>query len=197
MDVENRWDEERTESEIQDIKLGEGITIHKIDTVLSFGAPFQLFTYRAGYTAMNSALQAAQLAIDFGLNGPDQVGLNISDFTIFVPTNEAFENIGSVLATADKETLQTVLKHHIIPKNVIFSPSLGNVTVKSMADEDLVFTVLPDGSAWVNGAKITFVNTILYNGVAHVIDGLIYSPFPFSPSGVSRVKRRANWSVGK
>ena len=162
-----------------DIKLGEGITIHKVDTVLSFGAPFQLFTYRAGYTAMNSALQAAQLAIDFGLNGPDQVGLNISDFTIFVPDNAAFENIGSILATADKETLQTVLKHHIIPKNVIFSPSLGNVTVKSMADEDLVFTVLPDGSAWVNGAKITFVNTILYNGVAHVIDGVLNPLAPF------------------
>lgn len=162
-----------------DIKLGEGITIHKVDTVLSFGAPFQLFTYRAGYTAMNGALQAAQLAIDFGLNGPDQVGLNISDFTIFVPDNAAFENIGSVVGSADKETLQTVLKHHIIPKNVIFSPSLGNVTVKSMADEDLVFTVLPDGSAWVNGAKITFVNTILYNGVAHVVDGVLNPLAPF------------------
>ena len=87
-----------------------------------------------------------------------------------MPTNEAFENIGSVLASADQATLQTVLKHHIIPDNVIFSPSLGNVTVKSMAGADLVFTVLPDGSAFVNGAKITFVNTILYNGVAHVID---------------------------
>jgi hypothetical protein len=161
--------------------LGPGITIHKIDTVLSFGAPLQLFTYRAGYTALNGALQAAQLAIDFGLSGPDQVGLNISDFTIFVPTNSAFENIGSVLASADQATLQTVLKHHIIPSNVIFSPSLGNVTVKSLAGEDLVFTVLQDGSAWVNGAKITFVNTILFNGVAHVIDRLVFF-YTFPPS---------------
>ncbi|USP78083.1 hypothetical protein yc1106_05357 [Curvularia clavata] len=163
-----------------DIKLGEGITIHKVDTVLSFGAPLQLFTYRAGYTALNGALQAAALDFDFGLNGPDQTGLNISDFTIFVPTNEAFENIGSVLASADKATLQTVLKHHIIPDNVIFSPSLGNVTVKSMAGADLVSTVLPDGSVWVNGAKITFVNTILYNGVAHVIDSVLNPLIPFS-----------------
>jgi hypothetical protein len=50
----------------QDIKLGEGITIHKIDTVLSFGAPFQLFTYRAGYLAMNAALEAADLNFAFG-----------------------------------------------------------------------------------------------------------------------------------
>ncbi|THW20271.1 FAS1 domain-containing protein [Aureobasidium pullulans] len=140
-----------------DIKLGEGITIHKVDTVFSFGAPLQLFTYRAGYLNMNAALEAADLGFDVGLSGPDQKGLNISDFTIFIPTNEAFEAIGSVLASADLETLQTVLKYHIIPNN----------------GDNLTFTVLPDGTAWVNNAKITFPNTILYNCVAHVIDTVL------------------------
>ncbi|THV92723.1 FAS1 domain-containing protein [Aureobasidium pullulans] len=156
-----------------DIMLGEGITIHKVDTVFSFGAPLQLFTYRAGYLNMNAALEAADLGFDVGLSGPDQKGLNISDFTIFIPTNEAFEAIGSVLASADLETLQTVLKYHIIPNNVIFSPSLGNVTVTSLQGDNLTFTVLPDGTAWVNNAKITFPNTILYNCVAHVIDTVL------------------------
>ncbi|EDU42841.1 Secreted and surface protein containing fasciclin-like repeats [Pyrenophora tritici-repentis] len=162
-----------------DIKLGEGITIHKVDTVFSFGAPFQLFTYRAGYLAMNGALEAAKLAIDFGLAGPESVGLNVSDFTIFVPTDEAFEAIGSVVEAVDQKTLQDVLKYHIIPNNVIFSPSLGNVTVKSLQGVDLVFTVLEDGSAWVNGAKIVFANTILFNGVAHVIDSVLSPLQPF------------------
>ncbi|CAD0089680.1 unnamed protein product, partial [Aureobasidium mustum] len=157
-----------------DIKLGEGITIHKIDTVLSFGAPLQLFTYRAGYRAMNAALEAANLGFDVGLSGPDQKGLNISDFTIFVPTDAAFDSIGSVLESADLETLQEVLKFHIIPNNVIFSPSLRNVTVPSLQGTNLTFTVLPDGSAWVNNAKITFPNTILFNCVAHVIDTLSF-----------------------
>jgi len=149
--------------------LGEGITIHKIDTVLSFGPPFQLFTFRAGYTAMNAALEAAQLNFAFGETGADVQGLNISDYTIFVPTNEAFESIGSVIESADLETLQEVLRYHIIP-SVIFSPSLGNVTVTSLQGTELTFTVLPDGSAWVNNARIAFPNNILYNGVAHVID---------------------------
>ncbi|THX52354.1 FAS1 domain-containing protein [Aureobasidium pullulans] len=104
-----------------DIKLGEGITIHKVDTVFSFGAPLQLFTYRAGYLNMNAALEAADLGFDVGLSGPDQKGLNISDFTIFIPTNEAFEAIGSVLASADLETLQTVLKYHIIPNTILYN----------------------------------------------------------------------------
>jgi hypothetical protein len=154
----------------QDIKLGDGITIHKIDTVLSFGPPLQLYTYRAGYVAMNGALEAADLGIDIGLTGADAKGLNISDYTIFVPRNEAFYAIGSVLKTADKKTLQEVLSYHIIPNNVIFSPSLGNVTVPSLQGGNLTFTVLPDGSAWVNNAKITFANSILYNGIAHEID---------------------------
>ncbi|KAI5206025.1 FAS1 domain-containing protein [Aureobasidium subglaciale] len=156
-----------------DIKLGEGITIHKIDTVLSFGAPLQLFTYRAGYLNMNAALEAANLGFDVGLSGPDQKGVNISDFTIFIPTNEAFDNIGSILESADLETNQDVLRYHIIPNNVIFSPSLGNVTVPSFEGTNLTFTVLPDGTAWVNNAKITFPNTILFNCVAHVIDTVL------------------------
>ncbi|KAF2120026.1 FAS1 domain-containing protein [Lophiotrema nucula] len=156
-----------------DIKLGEGITIHKIDTVMSFGAPLQLFTYRSGYLAMNAALEAAQLNVDFGLTGAGIPGLNISDYTIFVPTDAAFESIGSVLESADLETLQEVLKYHIIPNNVIFSPSLGNVTVPSLQGNNLTITVLPDGSAWVNDARITYPNTILFNGVVHVIDSVL------------------------
>ncbi|KAJ0160342.1 Fasciclin-like arabinogalactan protein [Colletotrichum tanaceti] len=155
-----------------DITLG-GITIHKVDTVLSFGAPFQLFTFRAGYLAMNAALEATQLNFAFGETGADVQGLNISDYTIFVPTDEAFRSIGSVLESADVETLRAVLRNHIIPNNVIFSPSLGNVTVPTLQGGNLTFTVLPDGSAWVNNARITFPNTILYNGVAHVIDRFV------------------------
>ncbi|KAJ4314242.1 hypothetical protein N0V94_006550 [Neodidymelliopsis sp. IMI 364377] len=117
---------------------------------------------------MNAALEAAQLNFAFGETGADVQGLNISDFTIFVPTDTAFESIGSVLASADLKTLQEVLRYHIIPNNVIFSPSLGNVTVPSLQGTNLTFTVLPDGSAWVNNARITFPNNILFNGVAHV-----------------------------
>jgi uncharacterized surface protein with fasciclin (FAS1) repeats len=152
-----------------DIKLGPGITIHIIDQVLSFSPPFQLFTARAGYTAMNAALEAADLGFSFG-ETQGGAGLNISDFTVFVPTNEAFEDVGSVLASADMSTLQSVLKYHFIPNNVLFSTALGNVTVKSLAGEELTFTVLRDGSAWVNNARIVFANSILFNGVAHVID---------------------------
>ncbi|CRK31825.1 hypothetical protein BN1723_014559 [Verticillium longisporum] len=156
-----------------DIKLGDGIIIHKIDTVLSFGAPFQLFTARAKLLAMNAAVEAAQLGLAFGETEADSPAVNISDFTIFVPNDAAFEAIGSVLQDADQETLQAVLSHHMIENNVIFSTALGNVTVPSAQGIDLTFTVLPDGTAWVNGAKILLPNVILFNGVAHIIDSVL------------------------
>ncbi|KAH6691675.1 FAS1 domain-containing protein [Plectosphaerella plurivora] len=155
-----------------DIKLGDGIVIHKIDTVLSFGAPFQLFTKRAGLLNMNAAVEAAQLGLAFGETEANSPAKNISDFTIFVPNDAAFEAIGSILEGANLETLQAVLTHHMID-SVIFSTALGNVTVPSTQGTDLTITVLPDGTAWVNNARILFPNVILYNGVAHIIDNVL------------------------
>ncbi|KAK8090507.1 hypothetical protein PG994_000012 [Apiospora phragmitis] len=145
-----------------DIKLGEGITIHKIDTVLSFGAPLELFLYRAGYLAMSGALEAAQLGFGLGLTGAEDA---------------AFESIGSVVASADKKTLQEVLRYHIIPNNVIFSPSLGNVTVKSLwpASERLAFdgaspvSKLPFSSVSFGGDLMAYTTTpVLLQTVAAV-----------------------------
>ncbi|KAJ1323866.1 transforming growth factor-beta-induced protein [Microdochium nivale] len=156
-----------------DIKLGPGITIHKVDEILSFGAPLQLFTARAGYSSFNAALGAANLGIDFGLSGSDTATLlNVSDFTVFVPENAAFDRIGSVLESADVATLQDVLRYHFVP-NVVFSTGLGNVTVTTLQGDELTVSVFPDGSAFVNGAKITFANNILWNGIVHVIDNVI------------------------
>ena len=138
--------------------------------MLSFGAPLQLFTARSRLLAANAAIEAADLNLGLGLSEPGSNAKNLTDFTIFVPNDEAFEAIGSILESADLETLRAVLGHHIIENSVIFSTHLGNVTVPSMQGTDLTFTVLPDGTAWVNNAKITAPNAILFNGVAHIID---------------------------
>ena len=127
---------------------------------------------------MSGALEAAQLGFGFGLTGADEPvrNLPISDCTVFVPEDAAFEAVGSVVAAADPQTLREVLRYRLVPNHVVFSPSRGSATVQSLQGADLTFTVLPDGSAWVNNARITFPNTILYNGVAHAIDRLVHYP---------------------
>ncbi|EEU33526.1 uncharacterized protein NECHADRAFT_105769 [Fusarium vanettenii 77-13-4] len=156
-----------------DIKLGDTVIIHKIDKPLSFGAPLQLFTRRDGLLKFNAALTAADLPYNFGNIGYDSADkLNISDFTVFVSNDAAFESIGSVLEGADLETLKEVLTYHIID-DVVFSTELANVTLPSLQGANLTFTVAEDGTAWVNGARIVFTNVLLFNGVAHVIDGVL------------------------
>ncbi|KAF5613854.1 transforming growth factor-beta-induced ig-h3 [Fusarium subglutinans] len=156
-----------------DIKVGDSAIIHKVDKPLSFGPPLQLFTRRDNLLNFNAALNAADLPYNFGnLDRDSSTLVNISDFTVFIPNDAAFEAIGSVLESADLKTLQEVLKYHIVD-DVLFSTDLANVSVPSLQGADLTFTVAEDGSAWVNGAKILFTNVLLFNGVAHVIDGVL------------------------
>lgn len=155
----------------KDIKVGDSVIIHKVDKPLSFGPPLQLFTRRDGLLNFNAAVNAAQLPYNFGnLDAGQSELLNISDFTVFIPNDAAFEAIGSVLEGADLKTLQDVLSYHIVD-DVVFSTALANVSLPSLQGSDLTFTVAEDGSAWVNGAKILFPNVLLFNGVAHIIDG--------------------------
>ncbi|KAH7129113.1 FAS1 domain-containing protein [Dactylonectria macrodidyma] len=156
-----------------DIKIGDTVIIHKIDNPLRFGAPLQHFTRRDNLVNFNAALTTADLPYNFGnLDADSADKLNISAFTVFVPNDPAFEAIGSVLEGADLETLRTVLTYHIVD-DVVFSTDLANVSLPSLQGGDLTFTVAEDGSAWVNGAKIVFPNVLLFNGVAHVIDGVL------------------------
>ncbi|KAJ4268853.1 hypothetical protein NW762_002923 [Fusarium torreyae] len=156
-----------------DIKLGDSVIIHKIDNPLRFGAPLQLFTRRDNLLAFNAAINAADLPYNFGNLDRDSSDLvNISDFTVFIPNDAAFEAIGSVLASVDLKTLQDVLKYHIVDE-VVFSTELANATAPSLQGADLTFTVAEDGSVWVNGAKVVTANILLFNGVAHVIDGVL------------------------
>jgi uncharacterized surface protein with fasciclin (FAS1) repeats len=157
--------------QLQDIRLGNGIIIHVIDRALMFGPPFALFLVRAGYTAMASAIETAQLNVSLGNQGADEGNTpNTTDITLFVPSTAAFESIGSVLQTANQSIVQEVLGYHILTDNVVFSPSLGNFTAPTYQGGDLTFTVLDDGTTFVNEARIIFPNIIGFNGVIHIID---------------------------
>merc|ERR1711988_420885 len=153
-----------------DIEIGDSVIVHKIDTPIAFSPTLVDYTRRDGTLLFNAAVTAADLPVNFG---DDADKMPISDFTIFIPNDAAFEAIGSVLEGADLETLQAVLTYHLVADNVVFSTALGNVSLPSYQGDDSTFTVAEDGSAWVNNAKIVFPNILLANGVAHVIDGVL------------------------
>ncbi|KAK0383985.1 hypothetical protein NLU13_8074 [Sarocladium strictum] len=137
----------------------------------AFGPPLQLFTRRDGLLDFN----AADLPYAFGnLDGGDATRQNISDFTPLALYLRAL--VGRRCGRSSRTISSTMLS----------SPTqLANVSVPSFQGADLTITVAEDGSAWVNGAKILFPNVLLFNGVAHIFDGVLNpSNAPFNRAGI-------------
>lgn len=101
----------------------------------------------------------------------DQEVAELTDLTVFVPDNAAFENIANIVAAADVATVDAVIGYYILDTNIVFSPSIGNTTVTTVQGGQLTLTVLDDGTIFVNNAKVIFPNIISTTGVAHIIDG--------------------------
>ena len=106
-------------------------------------------------------------------------------FTVFAPTNEAFEALGQETLdklAADEELLKKVLLYHVVE---------GEFLAKDMEDEELVETVegtdlrvnvylksdFYPGFATVNGKRISVANKMADNGAVHVVANVIF-PFP-------------------
>ena len=80
-----------------------GGIVHVIDTVLAIPPPISDTATFAGLTSIVGALTQAQLV--------DTID-NTPDLTVFVPTNEAFEAIGSAVGNLTVQQLQGILGYH-------------------------------------------------------------------------------------
>ncbi|TKX25193.1 fasciclin domain-containing protein 3 [Elsinoe australis] len=145
-----------------DITVG-GVTIHKIDEVLTIPLNASDTAERLNATAALGALTQAGLI--------DQLDI-VPDLTLFIPNNEAFQAVGSAFAGASIETLRDVLQYHAVTGNVLFSTEVTNTTVTASNGGTLNLTVIDD-DIFVNGAKVILPNVLMSDGVAHVIDSVL------------------------
>jgi uncharacterized surface protein with fasciclin (FAS1) repeats len=146
-----------------------GIIIHKIDSVLTLPDPISETALDLGLFAAVGALQAGNLV--------DTVN-DTPNITAFIPTNQAFEAVGSLFANTSLSTLQDVLRYHVIPDTVLFSPNISNSSVSTLEGNNLNLTVI-NNTVFVNSARVVIPNVIVANGVFHVIDGVL------NPNGTS------------
>lgn len=128
-----------------------------------------------GFTKLVDAL------VEAGLDG---TFAGAGDFTVFAPTNDAFDNLYSLLGVAgpveiDDATLDAVLKYHVINARV-FSTDLadglaattlqtGNLTVKITANGVTISDLDPESS----DANVVATDVFATNGVIHAIDAVI------------------------
>lgn len=117
------------------------------------------------FSTLVSLLVAADL-VDV-LNGE-------GEFTVFAPTNAAFEAVPAETLAAlgeNLDLLRTVLLYHVVPGKVM-AADVVNLTEAPTAAEQMLSISTEDG-VQVNNANVIAVDIEASNGVIHVIDAVL------------------------
>lgn len=155
---------------IADIVTINGV-VHVIDAVLGVepGLPniFDIVQESEIHNTLEAALMAAELDATLGGEG---------EFTLFAPTDEAFdalpENLVNALLTDPDGVLSQVLLHHVVG-SVAFSGDLSNdQMIETLAEQNITVTFEGD-DVFINGAQVISANIEASNGVVHVIDAVL------------------------
>jgi uncharacterized surface protein with fasciclin (FAS1) repeats len=123
------------------------------------------------FSTLVAAVQAAGLEQTLSGEGP---------FTVFAPTNEAFDALPAGLVDAlllpeNKEVLTQILTYHVVSGEVL-STDIQPGPVPTVEGEDIEIRVQADGDVKVNRANVEAVDVEASNGVIHVIDAVLVPP---------------------
>jgi transforming growth factor-beta-induced protein len=141
------------------------------------------------FSTLTAALVSTDLAKTLNNDGP---------FTVFAPTNDAFDAAAKalledesatgldLLLALDKETIAEILTYHVVPGKLLSGDVLASTTFTTVNGAD----VTRDGTTIVGGQG-SFGNLVLElidleaaNGVIHVIDGVLLPPITVEPVSI-------------
>jgi len=120
-----------------------------------------------------------------------------SEFTVFAPTNTAFDNLATALNTNTAgllalPNLGSILLYHVVSGTVL-STDLTNGSVTTLNGGSIVIDVT--SGVMVNDAMVTSANVTADNGVVHVIDKVLLPTAGISEEINSNVAVYPNPSV--
>jgi uncharacterized surface protein with fasciclin (FAS1) repeats len=105
---------------------------------------------------------------------------NAGPFTVFAPTNAAFEKVPketleSLMKDENKANLQDILQYHVSVG--VFKPEmLQDGQVINQANSGNITITKKDGKVIVNGTATVVASIPASNGIIHVIDGVLLPP---------------------
>lgn len=119
------------------------------------------------FSILVSALQEANLVETLHGDGP---------FTVFAPTDEAFEALLTELDITQEELLaqpdlESILTYHVIPSEVMAGDLEDGQTAETVNGEELTFDL--SGDTMVNESAITMTDIEASNGLIHAIDKVL------------------------
>ena len=124
----------------------------------------------ADHTTLVKAVQAADLVNVLSNTGP---------FTVFAPTNAAFEKlpagtVENLLKPENKEALSDILEYHV-SLGVYKAASLQDGQVLGQVNGGNITVSVKDGKIMVGGATV-IASIPASNGIVHVIDAVMLPP---------------------
>lgn len=169
-----------------DVMASNGV-IHVINEVLIPSNIVEI-AVAAGFSTLAAAVTQENLVETLSNGGP---------FTVFAPTNDAFDALIAALETdiaglLALETLSDVLLYHVVSGKVLAAEVLalinegsGTATVPTLLDGASLTLTFDGMNVMINdGIKVSATDIIALNGVIHIIDGVLLPPSD-DPSSIS------------
>jgi uncharacterized surface protein with fasciclin (FAS1) repeats len=125
-------------------------------------------------TKLVAAVKAAGLVETLSGEGP---------FTVFAPTDKAFEALGEEKLSAllkDKAALKKILTYHVIAGKVVAKDAIAlakeDKSAKTVEGASVALSMKGKNLMLNGGAKVIKANIMASNGVIHVIDKVLLPP---------------------
>jgi uncharacterized surface protein with fasciclin (FAS1) repeats len=115
----------------------------------------------------------------------DSVLSSEGSFTVFAPTDEAFEALPDGLLAdllADPSGLLTdILLYHVVGSVALSTDLADGQMITTLLGEDVTVTINGDG-VFINDAQVIIADLLASNGVVHVIDAVLLPPVEELPT---------------
>jgi len=161
-----------------DIVASNGV-IHTVDTVIDLPTVVTFAAADPNFSTLVQALTELTPNTDFVSVLSAQDGAGSDPFTVFAPTNTAFDALASIPAEAD---LIPILQHHVVAGANVRSGDLSDGATATTLEGDMITINLPgtgDNIADITdgagnpGIGIDAVDVQAINGVIHVVDTVL------------------------
>ena len=153
-----------------DVDVNNGV-IHAIDGVLlpnEFLDIVQIAQKDYNLTSLVTALSDAGLVSTLKGDGP---------FTVFAPTNQAFEDASATIESLTAQQVEEVLLYHAAAVEALAGSLSDGQTIETVQGEDITVSIDGEGNVTLNGSvNVIEVDRQGTNGVVHVIDGVLVPP---------------------
>ena len=153
---------------LADVDADNGV-IHAVNQVLlpdAFGNVVNNAVKRYDLTTL------VQLVTDQNL--AETLSASDAEYTVFAPTNAAFEAISSTLGTLTDDQVTNTLLYHVLGSAVEAGDLAETQTVMTLNNDEEILIEVSEGVVTINGsATVQIADVVGTNGVIHIIDAVL------------------------